>query len=523
MRPFLPALVSCAAWLLISAQVAVAGQWTCPVGGEVFPYDSRDSAHMEQWTQTHIAAHRQQLEGSAAPSSGTSGLTTGDPAVDMMLPVIEHGSRAIGEELARAIFGDPAAEQQRAELQRLEQERLAELQRQREAELERERREKHQRLLRDFVFLEGSGDTPLAELRDGGSTPAVDFDGTRSTEPLPLLGLDEDPAPAGTSFFGEGGAASTPRAEGPLDLVDLHDLPAYGVAVPEAPAAQSFGPMTEVPTPYIEGNVAQARNGRQALRQVDDLESRIAGRPDVDRADAQSRIDALRRKARLIEKYDQLMNAFNGRRVDSMREMAEARAAAIETRKQFAEEALSTLEGALGDFRSAHEKLVRSGVWGQLNEALNLEGDVSSARGLQQDLAALVAMGKGEPTDAATWTKLTERAGDLALKITEADGVLIERFGEEGAKRILGRAAFWVKSGRGLAESTRHSMDLLLLHQETAFLADGLGDAAVQQRQFHERYAREIREFHEGRRELESLLAQDQAADPKLARSGATR
>jgi hypothetical protein len=524
MRLLLATPLSCAACLLISAGVAFAGQWTCPVGGEVIPYDSRDGAHMQQWKQRHIEAHRQQLGGSSGGASpGMSGMSTGDPAVDMMLPVIEHGSRAIGEGLARALFGDPEAQRRQAELHRLEQERLAELQRQREAELERQRREKHQRLLSDLVFLGGSEDMPLAELMDDDSAPAVDFDGARSTEPLPLLGLDDDPAPAGTSFFGEGGVGSAASDDGGLGLVDLRDLPDYGVAVPDAPAAgaRGFGPMTDVPAPYIEGNVGQARNGSAALGRVADLESRLAARQDIDRDAAQARVDALRRKARIIEKYDQLMNAFNGRRVDSMREMAEARAAAIETRKQFVEEALSTLGGAVGDFRKAHEELVRSGVWEQLNEALNLEDDVSSAQGLQRDLAALAAVGRGEETDTATWAKLTERAGELVVKFAEADGALIERYGEKGAKRILGRAAFWVKSGRGLAESTRHSMDLLLLHQETAFLADGVGEAAVQQRQFHERYARKIREFHDGRRELESLL-QTPASDPSLARSNAT-
>lgn len=501
MRRLVQTLLFCAACVLMSAQLAVAGQWTCPVGGESFPYDSRDSAHMAQWKQRHIEAHRAQQGGGSDFYSGMSGLpSTGDPAFDAMLPFIQQGAHALGQELGKALFGDPAAERRKAELQRLEEERQAELRRQREAELERQRRAAHERLVQDLVVLDTSGSGSLA-------LTEIDFDGRRASESLPLLGLDGELSPAGTAFFGTGRAESRAAHSDP-SVVDLRGLPSYGTAAPAAAArTQGFGAMTEVPAPQIEGNVATARNGREALQRIEELEARIASLPGSERAPARQQLETLKRKAVIIEHYDQIMNAFNGKRVDSMRDMAQARAAAAEARKKFGEEALSTLEAAVGDFRTAGEQLLDSGVWKQLNRALKLEGDISSANSLAQDLAALNALGRGQATDAVTWAKLTERASDLMLKLTVADGVLVRKYGEVRAKQILGRASFWIKAGRGLAESTRHSMDLLLLHQETAFLSDDLGDSAARQRRFHERYAQKIREFHSGRRQLETILA----------------
>ena len=155
MRRLVQTLLPCAACVLLWAQAAVAAQWTCPVGGESIPYDSRDGAHMAQWKQRHIEAHRAQQGGGSGSYSGMSGFpSTGDPAFDMMMPFIQQGAHALGQELGKALFGDPAAEARKAELRRLEEERQAELRRQREAERERQRRAAHQRLVRDLVVLE---------------------------------------------------------------------------------------------------------------------------------------------------------------------------------------------------------------------------------------------------------------------------------------------------------------------------------------------------------------------------------
>jgi hypothetical protein len=174
---------------------------------------------MSSWTSMHEAEH---CGGSSGSGGGMPmGLpSTGDPMMDLLIPVIGTASHAIGQQIAREIFGfvDPAEAQRRAELQRIEMERQAELERQRLAELERQRRERHARLVTDMAWLGATGDLPLLGLDGAPGEP-----GAKSASSGPeLLSLDDDLRPAGTPFFGLGGGGRSPAGTGrPATLQDL--------------------------------------------------------------------------------------------------------------------------------------------------------------------------------------------------------------------------------------------------------------------------------------------------------------
>jgi len=211
---------------LVAAAPARAGsiEWICRCDGEKFQFDPRDAEYMRQWGLAH---EREHCGGGSASIAGP--VSTGDPALDLLMPVVQQASQQLGEAIAREIFGfrDPAEERRLAELRRIEREREAELERQRQLELERRRRELHAQLMRDMIQIGSTGELSLLGLEPSAPLESAD------AESLPLLGLDESldaedgVRPAGTAFFGLGGGGPHDRdrtssgSERPIQLRDL--------------------------------------------------------------------------------------------------------------------------------------------------------------------------------------------------------------------------------------------------------------------------------------------------------------
>ena len=106
----LPAVVAADWW------IEDTGRGYRSIGGasRLGPYASREQA--EKVNQEYSIGGR--VTGSDSPAAGASsgggGGSTGDPAMDAMMPLLQQGASLFGQALGRALFGDPAEKARRA-------------------------------------------------------------------------------------------------------------------------------------------------------------------------------------------------------------------------------------------------------------------------------------------------------------------------------------------------------------------------------------------------------------------------
>lgn len=207
--------------------------WTCPSCGESFSFPSSASSYRDSFAQRHLAVCRP-----SGSSSGTSyGGGTGDPTFDAMMPMLDSMFQQMGKSLAETLFGNPEEDRRRAEMRRLEQERLQEGERQRREEMARIRRELHQKLLSELMLLDTTGDLPLMTLSSFGDLGLLGV-GQDGGDELELMGIDDGLRPAGTSFFGLGGGPGNSQPGGSEVTVKMSDLRRAAYLVQKAQGAE---------------------------------------------------------------------------------------------------------------------------------------------------------------------------------------------------------------------------------------------------------------------------------------------
>lgn len=250
----------------------------------------------------------------------------------------------------------------------------------------------------------------------------------------------------------------------------------------------------------------RAENGRRAIERVHQYENRIAQLPEADQADARLQLDRVRHRAELMDYYDQVINASTLERTKAMQQLQELRSGAAQTMDGFYKDSLGTVESAVSDFRSAGEALLKDPTFQGAHQALSLNSQVQDAKSLASDIAAFRKAAATGTTDFVTATQLSERASKLAVSITK-DMEWLKKYNPELAKRMLGRSAFWLSAGHGLARTTHHTMDILEKHQATRFTSDLLGDRAISLRKIKDLYQQQVDGFSLRSTELEKLLA----------------
>lgn len=267
-----------------------------------------------------------------------------------------------------------------------------------------------------------------------------------------------------------------------------------------------YGRMKVPPPPYIPGWTKRAEAGRRAFKQIDKFEEKIAQDPELNREAFESHLKQAKHKAELMDYYDKIINARTLERTEAMRELIVIRGEAEVKFKQFSEEAIGTIESAVGDFRSASKVILSDPALAGTNELLNLNDKFQSATSIADDIKRMESVALTGQADLETRSKLFEKFNNVALDIIK-DTDKLKKMNPEVAKRIMGRAAFWVKAGHGLAKTTNHTMDILRLHQETRLISDNLGEWAKQDAKIQQIYKKQVDGYITERNELNKMLS----------------
>jgi len=129
--------------------------WTCPVCGQTFDFDPRDTGYRNDFAQRHLSMHNSAQ--STSNSSAGYGMT-GDPVFDAFFPFINQMFQSVGEEIGKSMFSPSTAQQQviNTEMENLKAQQAAAA-----LEQQRLREEQHQKLLAVMKKLPGSGDLGL--------------------------------------------------------------------------------------------------------------------------------------------------------------------------------------------------------------------------------------------------------------------------------------------------------------------------------------------------------------------------
>jgi len=184
------------------------------------------------WTQKKLECHLSSslayntwiAQGMPCNKDVGTGSTSGTAIPPALQNAASQLGYALGAELGKALFGDPAEEARRAELLRQQQAQLAEDERVARIEDDRRREEVFQRLASAFKGFDGD--------RGELTLKGVDLDQSQNGNPLGLkLGdpteKDDGLRPQGSSFFGEGGGSGSQAPTEPNTdpmVVDLRDL-----------------------------------------------------------------------------------------------------------------------------------------------------------------------------------------------------------------------------------------------------------------------------------------------------------
>ena len=266
-----------------------------------------------------------------------------------------------------------------------------------------------------------------------------------------------------------------------------------------------YGRKTIPPLPEIPGWIARAEAGRRAQEQVDRYEQHLELMPAEQRELAEIQIERTRHKAEMMDYYDRIINAQTAERVEAMRELDGIKADAAEEMKTFNDEALGTLEGAIGSFRQEYESSLTDPDFQLLGKGLDLNDNVAELQNIQSDIASLRRTVDTGQADLDTKAKLAERANKVALDIVD-DLKLIEKSNPELARKVIGRGGFWVGAGYGLARTANHTMEIVRLNQDMTLVSDNLGDKARYSRQIQDMYRRQVDGFQAERAELDRLM-----------------
>jgi hypothetical protein len=272
-----------------------------------------------------------------------------------------------------------------------------------------------------------------------------------------------------------------------------------------------YGRQTVPPVPEIPGWVARAEAGRHALQQVDRLDGMVAACPEENKATAEIQLDRVRHKAEMMDYYDRVMNAQRLERIESMKQLQEIKTQAAGKIGSFASESVSTVESALGDFRTEAEQLLKDPAWQKANIALMLNEKMESSHDLTTELLAVKEAIKTGSMDPQTQSKVMERASMWSLDLIKATEAL-QKTDPELAKRLLGRTGFWVKAGYGIARTTDCTMDLVQLNSDATLQADALANSAEHSKRLQQMYQRQVDGFHEESRRLDAMLGQTASA-----------
>lgn len=266
-----------------------------------------------------------------------------------------------------------------------------------------------------------------------------------------------------------------------------------------------YGRMKEPPNPYIAGWTKRAEAGRRAFKQIERFENTIALNPELNKEALEPHLKQAKHKAEMMDYYDKIINARTLERTEAMRELTVIRGKAEVKFKQFSDEALGTIEGAVGDFRSAANVVLGDPTLAGAKEMLDLNDKLQNAKGIADDIKRMRGLIQTGQADFETRSKLVERTSSLSISLVK-DMDLLKSKHPEVAKRILGRSAFWVKAGHGLARTTNHTMDLLQLHQDTRLTSDNLGEWAKHGAKIQKIYKKQVDGYITERNELNKML-----------------
>ncbi len=259
------------------------------------------------------------------------------------------------------------------------------------------------------------------------------------------------------------------------------------------------------PMPEIPGWVTRAEVGRRAKSQVDRYKERLSLLPPEQQEVAEIQLDRMHHKADMIDYYDRIMNAQTVERVDALRELDGLQVEARQEMQKFGEEALGTLGGAIGGFRQAYESSLTNPDFLAASKGLGLNEKVEELKNIQSDIASLQQTVDTGKADFDTKSKLIERANKVAIDIVDNLKVL-NKSHPELAKKVIGRAGFWVSAGYGLARTTHHTMEIVQLQQDTALISDNLGDRARYSQQIQDMYRKQVDGFQAERAQLETFM-----------------
>ncbi len=262
---------------------------------------------------------------------------------------------------------------------------------------------------------------------------------------------------------------------------------------------------TVPPLPEIPGWVARAEAGRRAADQVQRQEERLELMPPEQRELAEIQLERARHKAEMMDYYDRIINAQTAERVDAMRELDGIKSEASEEMKKFEQEALGTVEGAIGSFRQEYESSLTDPDFLTASQGLGLHEKVTELKNIQSDIKSFRETVDTGTADVDTKTKLVERANKVAISIAD-DLDLIAKNNPELARKAVGRAGFWVGAGYGLARTTNHTLEIVQLNQDMTMISDNLGQRARYSQQIQDMYKKQVDGFRAESAKFDKLM-----------------
>lgn len=290
-------------------------------------------------------------------------------------------------------------------------------------------------------------------------------------------------------------------------------------------------PYIDVPPPVILGAIRRADVGDKAFRRIQEFEAAISKLPPEQQVEAQALIVGMKKKAELLDYYDQVINARTNERVEAFKDLTVLRKDSKKRMDDFLSEALGTFGGSVADFRKAGASLLKDPAFQAMNEALGMEEAMQDATKIHEEINILRAAQASGDIDLEDVSKLSERAGKLSqivaknsaafeatlgaaefnriFSVTSANpnSALVRKYGAVESERMLGRVGFLVSAGAGLARMTDQTMDILDMHQATSQINDELGDAAIHLKKVQKIHGKQVDEFKARSQTLQDLLS----------------
>jgi len=290
-------------------------------------------------------------------------------------------------------------------------------------------------------------------------------------------------------------------------------------------------PYIDVPPPVILGSLRRADIGEKAFHRIKDFEAAISKLPPAQQVEARAHIVGMKKKAALLDYYDQVINARTNERIEAFKDLTVLRKDSKKRMDDFLNEALGTFGGSVADFRKAGASMLGDPAFQAMNEALGMEEAMQDATKIHDEIQILRATQTSGEIDLEDVSKLSERAAKLAQVVakdsaafeatlgaaefkrifgvtsTNPNSALVKKYGAAESQRMLGRVGFLVSSGAGLARMTNQTMDILDMHQATSQINDELGDAAIHLKSVQKMHGKQVDEFKARSQALQVLLS----------------